>query len=291
MEELERLRSQYNKKAAIYITLGVVVDILLIILTRNLELARLNITITILVVGIKVAVEKDKYRKYYKENFVKNILEDIYDRVVYNPTKGIEERVLSSTGLIRTGTTYRSEDYIGASYHGINFEQSDVDITVKQGKSSRTIFKGRWMIFDFNKRFKSNVMVAQKGFEAVTTRSMISRKIHSVDKISTESESFNKRFDVYAEEGHDAFYILTPVLMERIMRLDMSHKGQLALCFHNNKLYVGINDKKDFFEPSMKLSYGDNGLGYEDIVDSIKDELYEITSFVDDLALDDDLYI
>jgi glycerol-3-phosphate dehydrogenase (NAD(P)+) len=96
MEELERLRSQYNKKAAIYIALGVIVDILLIILTGNLELAKLIITITIFVVGIKVAIEKDKYRKYYKENFVKNILEDIYDRVVYNPTKGIEESTLKT---------------------------------------------------------------------------------------------------------------------------------------------------------------------------------------------------
>ena len=39
------------------------------------------------------------------------------------------------------------------------------------------------------------------------------------EKIETENQSFNGQFDVYATNSHTAFYVVTPLVMERLMEM------------------------------------------------------------------------
>ena len=105
------------------------------------------------------------------------------------------------------------------------------------------------MIFEFNQEFNANVQIAQKGFGNNREKNFFVKKEEKFKKVSMESESFNKRFNVFAQNEHDAFYIITPSLMEKIERLDDNNKGKLLFCFINNKLHIGVYDGKDSFEP------------------------------------------
>ena len=74
--------------------------------------------------------------------------------------------------MMDTGDIYSSNDYVEGKYKGILFRQSDVHIqnesTDSDGNTTyTTVFRGRWMIFDFNKPFKANVEVAQKNFGGI----------------------------------------------------------------------------------------------------------------------------
>ena len=70
------------------------------------------------------------------------------------------------------------------------------------------------MVFDFNKKFVANMYVVSKNFlSSSITKSTLS-------KVKLEDTEFNKLFNVYSGLEHDAFYILTPSLMEKIKKLE-----------------------------------------------------------------------
>ena len=101
-----------------------------------------------------------------------------------------------------------------------------------------------------------------------------------------ESESFNKRFNVYAQSEHEAFYILTPSLMEKIERLDDNNKGKLLLCFINNRLHIGLYDNKDSFEAPNCLFK----INEEKELNRTNGDIKVITQFIDELNLDNTLF-
>lgn len=138
------------------------------------------------------------------------------------------------------------------------------------------------MIFDFNKSFKANVQVCQKGFGNSKVNNY---KTMKYKKVSMEDQIFNKNFRIYAQDEHDAFYILTPSLMEKIKNLESSISGKLLFCFIDNKLHVGIQNNKDSFEHSIFTKIDE-----EKVKNEISKDIKMITAFVDELNLDNNLF-
>ena len=186
---------------------------------------------------------------------------------------------------------FESNDYISGTYKNINFEQSDIHIQEKHetrdsdGKKHTTwvtIFEGRWMIFDFNKNFKANLQVTQKGFYNSKIENSNKIKYH---KIQLEDQEFNNQFRTYAQSEHEAFYILTPALMEKIKKLTNTINGKILLCFIDNKLHVGIQNNKDSFEHNIFKKIDENK-----VINEISKDIKLITNFVDELDLNNNLF-
>lgn len=121
--------------------------------------------------GKKIAFLNENYKKI----FVKSALEKVFDNLEYNYNKGLSKSILESTGMVNTGDRYYSNDYIKGKYNNINVVLSDVHIeerneTTDSDGDTRVeyedIFNGRWLIFDFNKKFKANIQVVASGFDA-----------------------------------------------------------------------------------------------------------------------------
>lgn len=250
----------------------------------------------ILISAVVTIGPRKEYRKAYKDYIVIRGFEEIFTDIKYEPDEGMPRSIIEDTRMMHMGNVYRSNDYLSASYKGVAFQQADVLIqreyesTDSDGNSCtnrETIFRGRWMVFDFNKEFKSNVQVAQKGF-----RNNIVADFYQKDgsryykKIQMESESFNKKFKVYAQSEQEAFYILTPSLMEKIERLGDNNKGKLLLCFINNRLHIGLYDNKDSFEAPNCLFKIDE----EKEINKTAGDRKIITQFIDELNLDNTLF-
>ena len=62
--------------------------------------------------------------------------------------------------------------------------------------------------------------------------------------IQTESEAFNARFAVFAEEEHNAFYILTPQILERIIAFADTAGDAVYLVFSQSELYVACRQAR-----------------------------------------------
>ena len=112
------------------------------------------------------------------------------------------------------------------------------------------------------------------------------KKKNRLKKVSMESESFNSKFNVYTQNEHDAFYIITPSLMTRIEKLDDMTKGKILLCFIDNRLHIGIYDNKDSFEPPSVFKE----INEQETMERISGDIEMITQFVDELNLDNELF-
>ena len=236
-----------------------------------------------------------EFKQKYKEYFVLKALNNYFTDLIYDPNRGMPQKVIADTHMMFMGDRYRSNDYISAKYKGIAFEQADVHIeeehetTDSKGHTTRyyvTIFRGRWMIFDFNKTFKANVQISQKGFGNSYVNKYWGKEEQKFKKVEMESEEFNKRFNVFAQSEHDAFYIITPAFMQRIQKLDDVNSGKLLFCFIDNKLHIGLYDGKDAFEPKSPFKEIDE----ESTVAEISEDINKVIQFVDELNLDNTLF-
>ena len=295
MEELNEQRIKIRNRYILGAIITIILAITLIIITRNIIILIPIIIFGIIVNTLITLNLKRQYRRSFKNEFVLKSLEGKFTDLHYDPDLGIPYSTIAATKMMRMGDRYHSEDYISAKYKDIKFEQSDIHIeeehesTDSEGNTSTTyvtIFKGRWMIFDFNKEFKADVQISQKGFGNSKVKRLFGKKEELFKKVYMESETFNKKFNVFAQDEHDAFYIITPSLMERIERLEQKNKGKLLFCFIKNKLHIGIYDNKDSFEPGSVFK----PINEEEIIGKISNEIEVITQFVDELNLENNLF-
>lgn len=297
MDKLEEIKNKIKKRYIMGIAITIVAMILLALIIPNFIIPFIIFIpfIGVLVTVISTSKLNAEYRKIFKSTFVQKALQKKFTDLIYIPNEGIPYQTIASTEMMNMGNRYHSEDYISARYKDIKFEQSDVHIQEEQESTDSdghttttyvTIFKGRWMIFDFNKIFKANVQIAQKGFGNSRVKKFFGKKEERFKQVMMESESFNKKFKVFAQNEHDAFYIITPFLMERIEKLDEENKGKLLFCFIDNRLHIGIYDNKNSFEPGSVFKK----ISEEEILTEISKDIELITQFVDELNLNNDLF-
>ena len=177
-----------------------------------------------------------KYKKLYKELFVEDTLKKNFDNVFYAWKAGFSPDVIKGFRLFGFATSYKTEDYLKASYKGINFEMSDAIIMDNTSKNNKSVFRGRIIVFDFpDKRIAPT---------RIYTRFFIKRNIEAIrqaEKVELEDVRFNEEFDVFSQSPHDTFYLLTPHFMERLLVLKERYKS-IAMCFEYNKVVFAFNE-------------------------------------------------
>lgn len=286
---LNELRKKAKNRMILCIIIGVIAVLILNILMNNV-LSTILTLLTIAGLGVFAVKPYMEFKTKYKEMFVQSNLEGVFDNLNYQPNIGISRDIIKNTQMMQMGNKYHSNDYIEADYNGVHFIQSDVCIQEETHDSenrshTETYFRGRWMIFDFNKEFKANVQVVQNGFKHAKRKRLFGKEEEKYKKVEMEDVTFNKEFKIFAQNEHDAFYILTPQMMERIRNIANNIDGYLILCFIDNNLHVGIHTNRDSFEPSMMKEI-DPEVEKQKIINDIN----LITTFVNDLSLDTKLF-
>ncbi|MGN0367665.1 MAG: DUF3137 domain-containing protein [Wujia sp.] len=190
-----------------------------------------------------------QFQYVYKETFARSILEEVFENVTCDWNMGFSEPAVERFGLTQHGNRFSSEDYIKGSYQGVTFEQSDVVVkhVVRSGKQTHTYiyFKGRMFSFDLDKTLDGSVVIFSKSF-------MYPGNCNGMrhEKVDMESQEFNKTFKTKSIYPHDAFYVLTPQMMECIERLQRTY-GNVAMRFVGRKLHVAINMSGDAFNGNI----------------------------------------
>lgn len=297
VNKLKDIQSEVIRKSIIIDTiLFVVWGLIMRFIYKNNFSFQSYIILTIIIIIIRLIIRQIflskqiiEFNNGFKRIFVLEALKKFFNNLNYSPDKGLGYSVLANTKMINMGDRYSSNDYFEAEYKGVKVRQADVHIEEEHesvdsdGNTWVTIFKGKWMIFDFNKAFNANIRVSQKGFGNSAILNLRERTKYK--KIEMEDSEFNKIFRIYAQDEHDAFYILTPVLMEKIKRLTSDIKGKILLCFIDNELHVGLYNNEDSFEHNVYKKIDE-----EKINDNISRDIRIITSFIDQLNLDNSLF-
>lgn len=202
-----------------------------------------------------------KFVNHFKSKVLTSIFNQTFGKCEFHFNDGFSKDDVFATELTNYGNTYHSDDLIKGEYRGIPFERADVAIRQVQstGKSVMVIpiFVGQWMIFSLPyKKFDSTTKVVENEFfKASNPTGNFFNKI-KVEKMETESIPFNDKFSIFTNNEQDAFYLLTPVMMEKLLELEKKY-DKVRIGFINGQVHVLLATNKNQFEPSVSSKIDD----------------------------------
>ena len=287
-QDVETARQIYAEKFKKGLTVTIILTVLAcasVILVGPI----LGVMLVIIVLGVSAiftsfATGKDRtaYRKAYKGYFVEQNLKKIFTNVDYAHDRGFTPNIVAESEMIRLAEKFYSNDLTLAKYKNINFAQADVAIiheyTDDQGNTHEyPVFKGRYMMFEFPKKFDFRLEVVGRKFKLYRVPGKDRVKNRKMTRLETESTEFNHNFKIFGQDGFESFYLLDPAIIERINNIAKLYDYKLLLGFYDNKLIVALNDGKDSFEPARFTKPIDEPAEMQKVAGEIK----VITDFVD----------
>ena len=181
----------------------------------------------------------------FKEKIVASTLSKIYPKLTYSPAKGMSQSAFESANLFDRADRYKGEDLVEGMHKKTAFSFSEVHAEAKQktknGTSYSTIFKGLFMVADFNKHIKNETYVLTSG----------GKWFSKFKRVKLENPVFENNFNVYSDNQVEARYILTPALMEKIIGLEEKYNSQLYMSFIKTKVYIALKTTHNYFEPDL----------------------------------------
>lgn len=271
IEERRKLLKKFGIPASILIALG-----LLVVIFDILGMIIVALGIVLLIVMSVVLSGK---LNVFRETLLQDVLKIHFTDVTYNGASGVSRHQVSLSELLPRTDRFSSNDLIEAKYDDVNFRMSDVLLQeVRQsGKERRvvTVFQGPFMQIDFNKDFNGKLIVQEDGRINIFSQ---------YKKVKMESIEFNKKFNTYSTHDHTAFYILTPHLMERLLRIESERRGDFFFSFINGTLYIALDNRRDNFSINMF------GRIDESISQKFERELRLVKDIIDEMKLNDKIF-
>lgn len=270
---LEDMRKKIVK--TINIILGVVIGT--IVLMGILGLLGFGIIVVIflgIVLGIALTHGKMKrYRAAFKSQVVAEVIHLIDDSWTYDSERHIPLNDYHTSKLFTHGVDRHSgDDYVKGRIDKTDFEFSELHTEYKKvttdskGRTQtswHTIFKGLFFHADFNKHLKGETLVLPD-----TAQRLFGKFGQSLQKMSGRGElvkmedvEFEKQYVVYGSEQIEPRYILTPVMMEKMVQLRKQYGHELHFSFVGTRVYCAVSITKNMFEPRIFKS----GANFEDI--------------------------
>lgn len=286
-EQLEAALSRHRRSCRFFKVLTYVFGAATILLfgTSLIPIAIVSLVLTF-VFGYQLARHSEALKTVLGNNVIRDVLGEVFEAVEYNPLGRISS--ISSAGMVFPFhyDKLRGSDYIKAVYRGLNIELSDIElingeeITDSEGnvdRSENTVFQGQWLICDFGKALSGQVNISGK--------SKKSCGVSISGNVKMENERFNKQFFVNAQNPQEAYYILTPHMMEYILTMSEKSGGTVYMSFlRDGKLHIAVQTGRDFFE------LGGSKADIEALRHKFLGELRWFTDIIDELRLTDTLY-
>lgn len=211
-------------------------------------------------------IKEQEIKKIYKETFLNGVFEEFFENVDYQWDKGFDKETIKQADLFTPKEGYHTEDYLSATYKGVSFRHADVSWET-HSSDTVTHFNYRLLCFDFPFKQVSSVKIIPKFDQALETSPKVFIDGAGLEPLKLENIAFNKIFLVGAQNPEEAFYILTPQMMEYILTLWNKYGGypeenwtslerdtyqRIVFHFKKDKLYVGISGADSFDPGSFK---------------------------------------
>lgn len=193
-------------------------------------------------------------------------------------------------------------------------------VQTKNGRREVTMFKGIFLLFELGKKFKGQTVVKDKKGQWLTffflflggtfllllmvmnvkafftdgyvnwdfllwSLTVIGAFLYGIfkskyKKVYLEDVVFSKNWKVKATDQIEARYVLTPALMERMLKIKrMFYGNSIHFAFFNNKVLIAVGTNKDMFETTALFS---SALNYQKVREVIA-QFYSVFAIIDEM--------
>ncbi len=265
LETLEQQRKKLKKKitiAALVLTLLLVI-VLFFLLSYNTPI-EVFVFVGIGYISIGGFLYKFMTKEYtfdFKQKVIEPLIGAIDEQLSYSCEAYIPRHLFEHSELFTSRIDrYSGNDYIKGYIDDIPIEFSDLHVEKKEKRNKnqdyyRTVFKGLFIVSDFNKNFQGKTVVlpdsAQNTFGDLIGNWLQANNVFRDSLVKMDNPEFEQEFVVYATDQIEARYILSHSLMQRILNFKNRSKHPIYLSFIANRIYLAIYYDKDLFEPSV----------------------------------------
>ena len=196
----------------------------------------------------------ERFLMRYKELYLKPYIESL--GFSYKMGALFQEKEVRQSEIFGGFDRFRADDLVYANAGGVDFMFCDIRLEKEIGTGIPFIFKNNYVAFfegpffmaNFNKKIHSDVFVFSN---TTLPPSELQHKLLGGREIPIDNADFNQNFTIYANDAMTVMYVLTPMLMEKILYLKQLVKSNISLSFKQNKIYIAIARGADSFEPSL----------------------------------------
>lgn len=277
--ELESKRKKFAALVGGGIALVVIGILIMVFMGEATESALPIISWAMMIIGGASAgiasAQFNKIKNEFKTKVVPGLVREILGQdCTYSPRSGLSEAEVCSTRIMHRKDRYHSEDLIEGMIGDVRVRTSDVHIEERHEVHTKngtevtyvTTFLGRFLELTFNKAF-NGIVVSSEDYPTH----------NGLEKCELELIEFNKKYKTYADTQHNAFYLLTPPMLEALLRIEKKNQGRIGIEFEGNKVYVAINNNVDTFSLSLFKPINDEALNkFKDELSCIPDLIKEI---------------
>jgi hypothetical protein len=183
------------------------------------------------------------YNTMYKTQFLPGILSESFDKVyAFEPQNGLSKEIVKECGLFPHFDYITTNDYFRAKCGDMKFEYCDIELQERQEERDAdgdtrtkivTVFLGIFIISEFDHFVDTPLYITAGGGHG---------------NVTTESENFNRQFSVKCDNDVDALRILTPAMMDHIIKIKEFLKRDINLAFFDDKIFFNSSIGGDRFE-------------------------------------------
>jgi hypothetical protein len=300
LSELEETRKRIVSQLQFYGGMGIVIFLIVALwMGKNfgfLHPLMMAIAIAFIVLAsITYRAMTSGYAKNFKERIITPMVGAIDSHLLYNPNFMVSQHLFERSELFKHSIDrYSGNDYVKGSIDGVPLEFSDVHVEYQTRDSKgrtqwHTLFRGLFLVAEFNKHFKAKTVVlpdqAEKSFGSLIGGWLQSINFTHKGLVRMDDPEFEKHFVVYGSDQIEARYILSHSMMKRILDFQRRVSHPLFISFVHSHIHVGIGTGKDLFEPAVFTSL----LDYKQAMEYVS-TLQNTIGLVEELKLNEKLW-
>jgi hypothetical protein len=228
-------------------------------------------------------------RKYYIRSLVRHakgtlvpaIIREFDSSLTYNADQGLSESDFNAPQLFKRPDRYHALDLVTGRYGKTALRFSLVHAEERRERVTRdvrgrkrtevyyvSIFQGILLVADFNKNLRARTVVTPK----------IWNPLNFAHRLTLEDPAFNERFSAKSSDSIEGRYVLTPSMMDRLVKL--RDRFDFRVAFLSNTIYLTAIAPLTLLEPNVKTNFL-NG----DQVEQMRAALKSILGIIDELDL------
>ena len=221
------------------------------------------VIIAIVIYSIVTSNAKNSYGGGFKTMVMPQLVKNFGD-LSYSPQSGLSESEFNTANLYQRPDRYNCEDLIEGRIGATRVRLSEVHAedeqqsTDSEGRTTTsyvTIFRGLFVIADFNKNFNGATYILPEGISG--SLGSLGRSIQSLggklggrgELVRLEDPEFERTFVCYSNDQTEARYILSSALMRRLLNLKAHFNDHVSAAFSGGSLYLMISKRDNWFEP------------------------------------------
>lgn len=260
-EEVRRGRARVLSAAKVALPAGIGVGALLVPLSSDFPFWIFPPILALGYVLVRWLSVRSAFRAAFKDQVIRALVAGFGDGLSYRPEGSITQAEFDRTGIFGTRPDrFSGEDLIEGRVGATAIRFSEVHAEEKRRRHTKkgtqtywvTIFRGLFLVADFNKEFRGRTLVLPDTAESLfggVGRWFQSLSIGRDELVELEDPEFEEQFVVYTTDQIEARYILSTSLMQRIKEYRGRVGGTVYLAFVASELCVAIPTSKDMLEP------------------------------------------